>query len=284
MEYYRYMITIIGPIYVFTEAAQSVGLSIIIGEKVANWLSGVTDDFANDLDDDRDRYNRICHCKEQIALGVVCIIYSISFWILYQVFMMESTNHWPLSVYYVIGWIVFGMILLFLTAWHCTSGTIVQTAMISLFLSYIIYSTSQTTIASIDIMTNTDTLSKNTTNFLLQCAVVLIILLSIPPTMHDLDEMEANKIKHSYETEEDFNDNKGRIKHIFGDSTRIQCLIMMILVLLLTHVFMLWINFKTLSVNLFWYRIAETALSIILYLFVMWKEENTANDNNLSNF
>jgi len=185
--------------------------------------------------------------------------------------MMESTNDWPISVYWVFGWLLIGMIFCVMTAISTTEGTIVQTAMISLFLSYIIYCSSQVT--SKELIANNN-LSANTTNWLLQSAVVLLVLLSIPPTMHDLDQIEINKVKYNYEMKEDFEKNEDQIKTVFGKSTRLQSLIMAILVLLLTHVFQLWIDFKSLSVNLFWYRICEAVLSVLLYLFVMWRDQH----------
>jgi len=138
------------------------------------------------------------------------------------------------------------------------------------------YSASQITSTELIINNN---LSANTTNFLLQCAVVLIILLSIPPTMHDLDRMEINKYKNNYETEEDYkkNEDESQNQSIFGKSTRLQSLVMAVLVLLLTHVFQLWIELKSLSINLFWYRMAEAVLSVMLYLYIMWREELTSN-------
>ena len=268
------MIAGIGPLYIIVEAGQSVGLSIIIGEKVADWLSGVNDNFATDYDEDRERYGCKCRFREQLALTIVVFIYSISFWILYKVFMMESTNNWPISVYWVFGWIMIGMILIFITAISTESGTIVQTSMISLFLSYIIYCSSQ--VISKELIANNN-LSSNTTNWILQSAVVLIVLISIPPTMHDLDQIKINKVQYNYEMKSDSEKNENEIKTVFGKSTRLQSLIMTILVLLLTHVFQLWIDFKSLSVNLFWYRICEAVLSVLLYLFTMWREQNQSD-------
>eukprot|EP01084_Bolivina_argentea_P025333 47098_1 len=275
IEYYKYIIRAIGPVYIIVEAAQSVGLSIIIGEKVADWLSGVTDDFARNYNEDRERYGCRCRCREQFALTVVVFVYGLTFWILYKVYMMDSINDWPISATWIFPLLLFGMLLIFLVSLQCQDGTIVQTAMISFFLSYIMYCASQ--ITSKELIANNN-LSSNSTNFLLQCSVVLIILLSIPPTMHDLDRIEINKVKNDYETEEDYlkNENEWELKSIFGKSTRLQSFIMAILVLLLTHTFQLWIDFKALSVNLFWYRMCEAVLSIILYLFVMWRDYNSS--------
>ena len=269
IDYYKYIIAAIGPLYIIVEAAQSVGLSIIIGEKVADWLSGVSDDFSTSYDEDRERYGCRCRCREQFALSIVIFIYTIALWILYTVFMMESTNDWPISVYWTFLFLFIGMIIIFFIAISTPNGTIVQTAIISLFLSYIMFCASQVTSKELIASNN---LSANTTNWLLQSSVVLIVLLSIPPTMHDLDQIEVNKIKYNYEMKEDFEKNEHQIKTIFGKSTRLQSLIMAILVLLLTHVFQLWIDFKSLSVNLFWYRICEAVISLLLYLYVMLRD------------
>ena len=39
LGYYRHLISAIGPLYIVVEAAQSVGLFIMAGEKVTDWLS-----------------------------------------------------------------------------------------------------------------------------------------------------------------------------------------------------------------------------------------------------
>ena len=224
VEYYQYIITAIGPIYIIIESLQSVGLSIVIGENVTNWLSTSNEE------------GNSCHNYKKIfAVIAVIAMYTLSTCILLSAFSMESTQHWQISVDWMFIGISIGNIFIFLTAMYCDSGSVIQSALISLFLSYILFS-----------------VSSSDSHLLLQVAVVLIILLSIPPTMPQ---------------------NENENESIFGKSTRLQSLIMALLVMLLTHVFMLWMDLKSLSVNMFWYRMFQAVLSVIAYLFILWKEQ-----------
>ena len=70
-----------------------------------------------------------------------------------------------------------------------------------------------------------------------------------------------NKERHS--------ENKNKNK---SNDSRLQSLMLCVLVLLLSHVLYLWIGKKTLSLNLFWYRFFEYLTSVALYIYFLNKE------------
>ena len=53
--YYKYLITAVGPLYILVEAAQSVGLCLLFGERVTNWINSDNVDFYERQDQIRRR-------------------------------------------------------------------------------------------------------------------------------------------------------------------------------------------------------------------------------------
>ena len=134
---------------------------------------------------------------------------------------VDSAPRWPVPAAWVLGAVLAGMLLNLASALYAPSGSIVQAALTSVFMAYILFSAAPTT------------------NLILQCAVVLAVLISIPPSMP-------------------------------SSASRTQWLAMAVLVLLLTHALQMGVDARSLSLNLFWYRMAELALCCALFWYAMY--------------
>ena len=172
--------------------------------------------------------------------------------------MMDTVSDWQVSVHRVFIGVFVGMLMMLAMSILNEAGNILSSGMTSLFLSYIVYSMSQ--VNSMETMKEND--SVNARGALVQFAVILIILLSIPPTMAD-DNGAAEGT--------DKGETGGSGNEMFGQSSKVQSSVMVVMLLILTHVLQLWIDLKSVSVNLFWYRLGEGVLTVVLYQYGVYR-------------
>lgn len=182
--------------------------------------------------------------------------------------MTDTINNWPFSFYRIFIGVFFGTLTMLMTSIMSPSGNILSASLATLFLSYVIWTMSQ--VNSMDIIKKTDDI--HAVGAFIQFGVIVIVLLSIPPTM--MEEGNDSE-KDSGNTEES---GKGSDVGVWGHSSRMQSGFMLVMVLILTHVLSLWVHSESMSTNLFWYRLGEGVLTVILYQYALYREGASTQD------
>ncbi|ETO24558.1 hypothetical protein RFI_12603 [Reticulomyxa filosa] len=251
---YRDVTETAGALYIVVEAIQLLAIAIYLGEKIVEWMKCV---HTKESDESEGCLCIVKKKKKKKEFGLtfvylflffkktttllhlvmlcICLLYALTFGMMYWAMGHENLTKWPIAQMAVIAWFVVAVVVVTACSYVSRSGVITQSALVCFFLAYILCSSVEMKITG------------NVWNdYSLQVAVVFFVLASIPPTLVWITSSNGND--------------------------RILNIVLFIVILLFTFAINLWLDKKVLWINLFWYRVSESVIITLLYLFFLRKE------------